>query len=520
MKAQAFKNGMTPSAQVSAWFTKDTSAVIPSGLVAAYGFNETTGTATSDSSGNGNNGTLINGPVFVAGKNGNAINLDGANDYVNLGNPASLQLTGSMTIDAWINSSAFPVDDAAVVSKRSDTEIGFQLDTTIDKGPRTIGFKLTNSSGGKMFRYGATALQLNQWYHVAGVYDAATQTLNVYLNGQLDNGALVGTVTSSQQNPSLNTVIGRRSGFTGFEFSGKIDDVRIYNRALSQAEVQQDMITAIGGSTAPTAFDFAIGNGGNVSVTQGQSVTNTVTATLSSGSPQTVSFSTTGLPSGATASYTTSNSCTPSCSLNLNIATSASTPAGTYTITATGTGGGVTKTTNFSLTVNSPTMATVATPTISPNGGSFTGSVSVTIQTATSGASIYYTTDGSTPTQLSTLYSGPMNLTSSATVKAVAFKSGSNPSAVASASFTVVTPPAQLTLTWQDNSTNESNFGVERKTGTSGTYAQIALVSANTTSYVDTSVTHGVTYCYRVDALNSAGASAYTNEVCAAAHNQ
>jgi fibronectin type 3 domain-containing protein len=108
-----------------------------------------------------------------------------------------------------------------------------------------------------------------------------------------------------------------------------------------------------------------------------------------------------------------------------------------------------------------------------------------------------------------------MTLTSSATVKAIAFKSGSNPSAVASASFTIVTPPPQLTLTWQDNSTNENNFGVERKTGTSGTYAQIALVAANTTSYVDTSVTHGVTYCYRVDAINSAGASAYTNDACA-----
>jgi Chitobiase/beta-hexosaminidase C-terminal domain/Family of unknown function (DUF6298)/Putative collagen-binding domain of a collagenase len=266
--------------------------------------------------------------------------------------------------------------------------------------------------------------------------------------------------------------------------------------------------------TKDVSFDFSLGNSGNKSVTAGSSVTNTISATLTSGSTQAVTFSASGLPAGATASFS-STSCGPTCSSTLTINTTSSTPAGIFPITVTAAGGGVTKTTNFSLTVNAPTMATVATPTITPNGGSFTGSVSVTIQTATSGASIYYTTNGSTPTQSSTPYTGAMTLTSSATVKAAAFKSGSNPSAVASASFTVVAPPAQLTLAWQDNSTNESYFGVERKTGTGGTYAQIALVAANTTSYVDTSVTHGVTYCYRVDAINGAGASAYTNEACA-----
>ena len=70
----------------------------------------------------------------------------------------------------------------------------------------------------------------------------------------------------------------------------------------------------------------------------------------------------------------------------------------------------MTKTTAFTLSV---TLAlTVATPTITPNGGSFSGSVSVAMQTATSGASIYYTTNGSTPTQSSTLYTGAMTLTS------------------------------------------------------------------------------------------------------------
>ncbi|HET7156566.1 MAG TPA: LEPR-XLL domain-containing protein, partial [Hyphomicrobiaceae bacterium] len=76
-------------------------------LTAAYAFNETSGTTTVDATGHGLTGTLTSGPVFAAGKNGNGIRFDGVNDYVNLGNPTALRLTGSMTISAWINSSAF-----------------------------------------------------------------------------------------------------------------------------------------------------------------------------------------------------------------------------------------------------------------------------------------------------------------------------------------------------------------------------------------------------------------------------
>jgi hypothetical protein len=160
-----------------------------------------------------------------------------------------------MTISAWIYSTAFLVDDAAVVSKRTTGELGFQLDTTVDKGPRTIGFKLTNSSGGQMFRYGVTALQTNTWYFITGVYDATAQTLHVYLNGQLDDGVLQGTVTATQQNSTANVNIGQRPGISGYSFAGRIDDVRIYSRALTQAEIQTDMNTPLGnlGSADPIA---------------------------------------------------------------------------------------------------------------------------------------------------------------------------------------------------------------------------------------------------------------------------
>src|SRR5262249_50335103 len=75
---------------------------------------------------------------------------------------------------------------------------------------------------------------------------------------------------------------------------------------------------------------------------------------------------------------------------------------------------------------------------------------------------------------------------------------------------------AQLTLNWADNSTNEDGFGIERKIGTSGTYAQIATEGANATWYTDTGLTAGTTYCYRTFAFNVSGSSAYSNEACAA----
>jgi len=73
---------------------------------------------------------------------------------------------------------------------------------------------------------------------------------------------------------------------------------------------------------------------------------------------------------------------------------------------------------------------------------------------------------------------------------------------------------AQLTLTWTDNSDNEDGFRIERKTGTSGTFAQIATVGANVTSYIDSGLTSGSTFCYRLLAYNVAGDSAYSNEAC------
>src|SRR5207244_828193 len=112
-------------------------------------------------------------------------------------------------------------------------------------------------------------------------------------------------------------------------------------------------------SNTSTSFDFSLSNGGSKTVTQGQSASNTVTATLASGTAQTVSFSASGLPSGATASFSPA-SCVPTCTSTVTIATSTSTAAGSYTVTITGTSGTLSHTTSFTLTVGTATTSSFA----------------------------------------------------------------------------------------------------------------------------------------------------------------
>ncbi|MEU6849634.1 chitobiase/beta-hexosaminidase C-terminal domain-containing protein [Actinacidiphila alni] len=100
------------------------------------------------------------------------------------------------------------------------------------------------------------------------------------------------------------------------------------------------------------------------------------------------------------------------------------------------------------------TGTTVATPSFSPAGGTFSSAQTVTISDATSGASIRYTLDGSTPTASSTLYSAPLTISSSTTVKAIGIKSGSTNSAVATASYTIGTTQASCPV-----QSDTPNFG-------------------------------------------------------------
>ncbi|MEZ5925356.1 MAG: LamG-like jellyroll fold domain-containing protein [Hyphomicrobiaceae bacterium] len=204
------------------------------GLEAHWRLDATAGGRAVDSSGHGLDGDLRGTPTALVAPDRAAIAFDGSADYVDFGSPGALRLTSSMTISAWIRSATFPRDDAAIVS--SHDGLGFQLDTTIDRGPRTVGFKLASPCGTLMARYGKTPLAPGRWYFVAGVYDAAARTIDVYLDGQRDNGDLLGPVASSQRPAAVAVMIGRRAE-AGYGFDGAIGDVRIYSRPLGASGI-------------------------------------------------------------------------------------------------------------------------------------------------------------------------------------------------------------------------------------------------------------------------------------------
>ena len=119
----------------------------------------------------------------------------------------------------------------------------------------------------------------------------------------------------------------------------------------------------------------------------------------------------------------------------------------------------------IALSASAGQTETAAQPSISPNGGTFTGPVTVTLATATAGAEIYYTLDGTAPTPESLLYRQPFELSASADFRAAAYLEGYTPSAVASASFVIGTPPPVLEPIGDKTATEEQNISFTVRAG-------------------------------------------------------
>jgi hypothetical protein len=205
----------------------------PTGLVASYNFNAGTGTTLADSSGNANTGTITGATWSTAGKNGNALSFNGTSNYVQVPDSASLDLTTGMTLEAWLRPSALGTAWRTVLFKTQTGGMVYSLyanqDTTRPIGQVNIA--------GETNAVGSAALALNAWSHLAATFDGSALRLYV-------NGSLVSTTVITGSIPTSTGVL-RMGGNSiwGEWFAGLIDDVRIYNKALTQAQIQTDMNT-------------------------------------------------------------------------------------------------------------------------------------------------------------------------------------------------------------------------------------------------------------------------------------
>ena len=200
------------------------------GLVAYYPLESAGRGITKDSSGNGLDATIIGDPVFVAdGVVGNALDFSG-DDYLDCGNSPlfGMQDTNQMTVSAWVTIRSIPTAWIAAVAKG---EYAWRL-SNVNMDPR-FHFGITIWNAPDAFGIdGVTAVGLDEWHHIAGSFDGAN--INVWLDGVVDASAVT---TEPIGTNDMNVFIGENPESLGRFWDGLIDEVYIYNRALSDLEI-------------------------------------------------------------------------------------------------------------------------------------------------------------------------------------------------------------------------------------------------------------------------------------------
>jgi fibronectin type 3 domain-containing protein/regulation of enolase protein 1 (concanavalin A-like superfamily) len=457
---------------------------------------ETSGTTAADATGNANTGTLVNSPVWIGGRIGNALSLNGTNQYASL--PAGVVSNlHDFTVAAWVywngGNNWQRVFD---FGRGTSVNMFFTPKNGTNGNPR---FAITTSGGAGEQRIDApSALTTGGWHHIAVTLSGSTGTL--YVDGQQVGQNTAMTLRPSDLGATTQNWIGR-SQYNDPYLNGRVDDFRIYAGALNASDIaalatpiQTTGLTATGGSGQVTLGWNA--TTGATSYTVRRATTSGGASTVIASGVTGTSYTDIGLTNGANYYYVVTPANASGDGANSAEATTATIPAAPTGLTATGDVGQIalTWTASTGATGYNVLRATSANGTYTTVATGLTGT-SYT-DTGLSGGTTYYyvvtATNGSGSSASSTQANA---ITAPAAPGTVTASGGST----------------QIALSWTA-STGATGYNVLRATNANGSYTTVAT-GLTGTSYTDTGLSSGTTYYYAVTATNGSGSSANSTQV-------
>jgi hypothetical protein len=471
------------------------------GQIARWKFNNN----ANDASANAINGTALNSPTYTADSKEGAysLTLNGTNQYIDFGNPTQVPAgTSARSLSAWAKTATTTGTRqiAAYGTATIRKSMGFGMNgTTLTAGAFNDEFNVTS--------FWTTGV----WHHIVLTYDGTTARL--YVDGtEVTNSAKSWNLTRS------TVVVGRNVNGNSY-WNGQVDDVRIYDIALSAAQVTA-LAAVPPAPTSPSAtaasssiLNLAWTDGSSTeagfqierSTTSGSGYTliNTTAANSTSfqdvgltpltpyyyrmravadnaNSAYTSQFTATTLLPPPTAPTGLSASVVSSTAVNLSWTDASTTESGFEVERSTTLG------TGFTMITTTAANAT----TFSDTGLSPVTTYYYRIRSKNAGGSSAYTSEAAATTPVA-------------------------PPAAPTGLTTAVASSTVISLSWTDASSTETGFEVERSTTSGSGFALISTTAANATSFSDTGLSPTTTYYYRVRSMNAGGASAYTSEATA-----
>lgn len=211
----------------------------PYGLVGYWKFDERSGIVAFDSSNNDNHGILMNGSLRVSGRRNKGLHLDGIDDYVRIEASNSLNIPKAVAVAAWAKVEGTTNDHQVILAQNYGHESCFVLEFQPDG--KTPQFVVINSDGMRADAVSSIMIQHGEWVHLVGAYDGVN--VKLYVNGTLaGTSGLSGSIAVENKPVQIGA---HTASWDRNWFNGILDEIMLYNRALSTEEIRMLYSTAL-----------------------------------------------------------------------------------------------------------------------------------------------------------------------------------------------------------------------------------------------------------------------------------